>query len=241
MWKQYSRKLRESILHPRSLGSIVNAPNGMRVVKGIEGCVEDGNIVTLYLLVDEEQGMIADCKYQCYGESALVGALEVLSEIALRKNVNQARRLTTELVDKHVRDKNEVPAFPEASYPHLNIALAALDEALAYCFDIQCDDEKIESPLHFDALEGGELPDWESFTEKERLSLIGQVIKADIQPYIELDEGGIEIVRLEGVVVVIRYSGACTSCYAATGSTLSAIQGILRQKVNPLIVVKPLL
>ena len=223
------------------MGQICSAPDRMRIVQGEEGCIEDGNLVTLYLLVDEEQGLIADCKYRCYGESAFIGALEVLAEIVLRKNVNQARRLTAELMDKHVRDQSGVMAFPQESYPHMNLALAALDEALAYCHDIRCDEEKIESPLHVDFEEAADLPDWDALGDQERLLLIREVIQRDIQPYIELDEGGIEVIRLEGPVVVIKYSGACTTCYAATGSTLTAIQGILRQKIHPSLTVKPLL
>ena len=39
--------------------------------------------------------------------------------------------------------------------------------------------------------------------------------------------------------LIISYQGACTSCHASTGSTLSAIQKILRARVHPSLFVTP--
>ena len=61
---------------------------------------------------------------------------------------------------------------------------------------------------------------WEDASMKQRVEWIEALIASDIQPYIALDEGGVKVLELRGdFEVVIQYSGACTTCYAATGST----------------------
>ncbi|MCP4265610.1 MAG: NifU family protein, partial [Candidatus Brocadiaceae bacterium] len=66
-------------------------------------------------------------------------------------------------------------------------------------------------------------------------------IDKEIRPYIELDAGGIQIHELKDFELFISYEGACTSCHAATGSTLSAIQNILKSRIHPDLFVTPLL
>jgi len=56
---------------------------------------------------------------------------------------------------------------------------------------------------------------------------------------VELDAGGVEVVKVEENRVTIVYSGNCTSCYSATGATLEAIGNILRRKVYPDLMVIP--
>ena len=67
-----------------------------------------------------------------------------------------------------------------------------------------------------------------------------KTIDEEIQPYIAMDGGGIEILEFnEDHRLIIRYEGSCTSCYSAIGGTLSAIQNILRTKLDPKIEVVP--
>ncbi len=74
----------------------------------------------------------------------------------------------------------------------------------------------------------------------QKLAVIEQVMDEHIRPYIALDAGGIDIVGLsEHRELTVTYKGSCTSCYSSVGATLSAIQGILRAKVHPEIVVTP--
>ena len=65
------------------------------------------------------------------------------------------------------------------------------------------------------------------------------MIKNEIQPFIALDAGGVEVLELDGLEVKIAYEGACVTCPSATGATLSAIQEILRAQVHPGLEVKP--
>ncbi|HSX04708.1 MAG TPA: NifU family protein, partial [Rhabdochlamydiaceae bacterium] len=73
----------------------------------------------------------------------------------------------------------------------------------------------------------------------QKLSVIKEVVAKEIQPYIELDAGGVEVLKIENNQVHIAYSGSCTSCYSATGATLEAIQQLLRAKVYPELTVIP--
>jgi NifU-like protein len=70
--------------------------------------------------------------------------------------------------------------------------------------------------------------------------LLEEIIARDIRPYIELDAGGIQVIDLTTEnEVLIAYQGSCTSCFSATGTTLSYIQQVLRAKVHPSLVVVP--
>lgn len=235
---QYSRKLKEKILKPTA-GGTLSRVEGMRIATGEEGSVEEGCYVKLWLLVDESDGKIADAKFQVFGETALIGAAEIVCELLLRKNYDQARRITADLIDTNVRDKGDVAAFPEEAYTVLNRVLCALDEAVHHCEDIPLEEGYTATPVDLSALEAGDYPDWKALSDKERLATIQHIIEIHIKPYIELDEGGIEIKELKDLNLFIKYQGSCTTCYSATGSTLSAIQQILRAKVHPELVVTP--
>lgn len=237
---QYSRLLTERILSPRNVGAF--APNAfanseMRVVVGRW---EREEKLALYLVIDETDGIIADAKFQAIGKSDLIGAADAGCDALLRKNHEQARRLTVDLIDRVLRDFASIPAFPEQAAPALNAVLEAIDLALEGVQDIVITDPSYTPPVPIDLAATGEYPGFEELTEREKLAVINQVIAADIQPYIELDAGGIEVLSLKNKnEVIIAYQGACTSCPSATGATLNAIEQILRAKVNPNLTVKP--
>ncbi len=207
----------------------------MRLVIGRE------KTVSFYWLVDESDGVIADAKFQAFGPPGLIGAAEVAMELVLRKNYDQASRLTCDLIDQHVRDRKEWPAFPKECDGHLNEILSAIDQAVHQCIDIpfaaSFDMTPIESD--FGEIPGG-IPGWDGFPHGQKVKMIEEVIDKEIRPYIELDAGGVQLVAFkETSEVVISYQGACTSCHSATGSTLSAIQKILRARVHPSLFVTP--
>ncbi|MGE0669788.1 MAG: NifU family protein [Parachlamydiales bacterium] len=241
-WSFYSKKLAQKIENPRHCGQMTAEgakERGMRLVKGLEGQCSDGNAVCLYLLVDESDGVIADAKFQAFGQSALIGAAEAACELLIRKNYDQARRLTAELLDRQVRDKEGINAFPPETFPHINLVIGAIENATEQCFDIPFAEAYVPTPLDIESqISDGPYPGWKDLTTEQKIAVIEEVIQKDIRPYIELDAGGIEIVNLvNDRELIIAYQGACTSCYSATGSTLDAIQQILKAKVDPGILV----
>ncbi len=231
LWEKYSRKMRERLGKPLYSGYFSEL-RGMRLAKGHvrEGALQ----LSLYWLVDEGDGVITDAKYQVIGPTGLIAAAEAASELTLRKNYDQASRLSAELLGHHF-------LFPEECAPFLNMAIEAIDAAVAECLDIPYAVTYETTPIAENRGEiAGGIPGWEEFPDEKKLHVIEEVIDKEIRPYIELDAGGINVLGLrEGKEVRISYEGSCTTCHSSTGSTLNAIQKILRSNVHPSLSVLP--
>jgi len=201
----------------------------LRLVTGREG------MLCFYWLVDEADGVIADAKFQAFGSPMLVAIGETVSELCLRKNYDQVSRITADLIDQHVRDKKDLPAFPKEAFGFLNQALSAVDRAVHQCIDIPFAATFDTTPIEYDFAEiPGGLPGWAEFPLEKKRAILEEVIAKEIRPYVELDAGGIQVLELrKETEVVIRYEGSCTTCPSSSGSTLSAIQKILKARVHP--------
>jgi NifU-like protein len=244
-WSRYSKKLVAKIDKPRCVGYFTpeqSEERGMYLAEGKEGKLEDGNVVWMYWLVDPDDGIIVDAKFQLYGQSVLIGAAEIACDLVIGKNYDQAKRISTELIDKQARDRNDESAFPKETYPHLNLILGAIENASEQCSHIPFASNYVAPPAPLDigeVLEGG-YPGWNELTIKKKLTLIEDVIARDIRPYIELDGGNVQVLNLiQDREVIIAYQGSCTSCFSATGTTLSYIQQVLKAKVHPDLIVIP--
>lgn len=242
MWASYSNLLKERILSPRNIGTFranVGAMQEMRVITA-EG-KRSGNWLKFSIVVDETDGVIADAKFVCFGDSALIGAADAACEVLLRKTYEQARRLTGDLIDRKVRDFTNIAAFPSQAHEVINFVLAVIEEGAEQCLDIPLNNPSVAPPVPgTDRGEGGGHPDWHLFSSEEKLDHIKEIIRDEIQPYIELDAGGIEVSAFnEDKEIIIAYQGACTSCPSSTGATLDAIQHILRSRLCSTLTVKP--
>jgi NifU-like protein len=242
----FNRKMDEKLLRLRFVGFF--RPNdvehrSLRLAIGREG------MLSLYWLVDEADGVIADAKFQAFGPPALVLVGEIASELVLRKNYAQASRLTADLLDRHVREGKEAAAFPKESFLFLNQAISAIDKAAYECIDIPVVEQYETTPIAYDLAAGnipggplGGIPGWEDFSAAKKRQIVEEVIDKEVRPYIELDAGGVTVQELrENGELLIAYSGSCTSCHSSTGSTLSAIQNILQARVHPSLTVIPVL
>lgn len=244
-WARYSKKLIAKIEHPRCAGFFTKEQSeerGMHLAIGREGKITDGNEVIFYWLVDPEDGIIVDSRFQVYGQSALIGAAEITCELLIGKNYDQGRRIGAELIDKYARDRPDEASFPKETSPHLNLILGAIDQAGEQCLTIPLSLSYTHMPAPFQRGEvSHETPlDWEKLTLQQKLGVIEQVIASDVRPYIELDAGGIIVKELlNDKEVIIAYQGSCTSCFSATGTTLSYIQQTLRAKVHASLLVIP--
>lgn len=243
-WTRYSKKLATKIEKTRAAGFFTKKESearDMRLVESTEGSVEDGNMVRFFWLVDRDDGIIVDAKYQVFGQSALIGAAEIAAELLIGKNYDQARRITAVLIDQQARDKANAEAFPPETIPHLNLVLAAIQQAADQCMDLPLPQSYTTTPK---AIDIGEVnpdgyPGWLEMSIDQKVGVIEQVLNQDIRPYIALDAGGVEIIKLVGLELHIKYQGSCTTCYSSIGTTLSYIQQVLRAKVNPALVVTP--
>lgn len=218
------------------MGIFKTVPAGMFLATGEEGEISEGNFVRLFLLVDEEDGVISDCKYQCYGNVPLIAAMETLSDAVVRKNYDQARRITPEILEK------EGEGFPVEYTSFLVFVLSALDAAIIQCLHIPLQEGYIAPPTPIkEALPGEELyPNWLDLNEEEKMAVLVHTLDTEIRPYLELDEGGAKVVGISDAIrVLISYSGACSSCYSSIGATLNAIQNLFRQRIYKGLIVEP--
>lgn len=234
----FSKKLKDKLDRLHYVGYFTPEDakqKNMRLVIGQE------NSLRFYWLVDESDGIIADVKFQAYGPIALIAAGEIASELVLRKNYDQASRISADLLDQHVRDRKDIPAFPKEVYSALNQAISAIDQAAQKCYDIPYTADYDATPIEYDFGEiPGGIPGWQDFPTEQKLRLIEEVIDKEIRPYVELDAGGVKVIQFkDDKEVVISYEGSCVTCHSSTGSTLSAIQQILRARVHPSLIVIP--
>jgi NifU-like protein len=195
----YNRKILNRFENPKNCGTLT-PKTAMPLIIGKSQKKEEGITIALYMLLDSSDGIIADCKFQAIAHPLLIAALDVTCELLLRKNYEQARRISPTLILKQLDDA-EVD---------LALVLSAIEDA-----SIQCENlglaKTVVTPVKKDA-SGNITHDWDAMTQSEKIALIEQVIQEDVRPYIQLDEGDIEILELKDQELHIAFQGACTSC-----------------------------
>jgi Fe-S cluster biogenesis protein NfuA len=70
-------------------------------------------------------------------------------------------------------------------------------------------------------------------SDDPRLQQINGILDERIRPALAGDGGWLEVVNLDGDTLTIRYQGACGSCPSAISGTLMAIEGMIKQEVDP--------
>lgn len=243
-WQHYSKKVSRAILSPHSAGSFTQEEadaRKMHLAVGEEGSLEEGNRVILYWLVDPDDGVVADARFQLIGQSALIAAAEAACQVVLRMNYDQAGRIGMELLDKQLRDKPSKPAFPPETEGHLTLILTAVQRAANACEGLPLPAAYVAPPAPELRVDGeGGFPGFDKLTPEQQLSVITGVLLEDVVPYVELDGGGVSATAISPeFVVTVAYEGNCTSCFASTGATLGYIQQVLKAKVHEDIQVVP--
>jgi len=67
----------------------------------------------------------------------------------------------------------------------------------------------------------------------EKESIIESLMDEIIRPALANDGGGLEVLKVEGNDVTIKYQGACGSCPSSAGGTLAAIERALKGYCDP--------
>ncbi|HEY7785587.1 MAG TPA: NifU family protein [Pyrinomonadaceae bacterium] len=70
-------------------------------------------------------------------------------------------------------------------------------------------------------------------SDDPRLMKINDILDEKVRPALMGDGGYLEILGLKENTLSIRYQGACGSCPSSLTGTLMAIEGMLRQEVDP--------
>src|SRR5690606_32662491 len=71
------------------------------------------------------------------------------------------------------------------------------------------------------------------------LLAIEELLDRTVRPGLQGDGGNLTILKLDGDKLYVRYEGACGTCPSSTAGTLMAIEGILRDELNPNLEVVP--
>ncbi len=70
------------------------------------------------------------------------------------------------------------------------------------------------------------------------LAKIEEILDRTIRPALQGDGGDLQVIGLDGNVLLVNYQGACGSCPSSTSGTLKAIEGILRDELNRELIVQ---
>ncbi|HEX7175388.1 MAG TPA: NifU family protein [Pyrinomonadaceae bacterium] len=70
-------------------------------------------------------------------------------------------------------------------------------------------------------------------SDDPRLLRINEILDERIRPALAGDGGWLEVLSLKENTLTIRYQGACGSCPSSLSGTLVAIEGMIRQEVDP--------
>ena len=68
---------------------------------------------------------------------------------------------------------------------------------------------------------------------------VNELFETYVRPALAGDGGGIDLVEVKDQQVRVRYMGACGSCPTSTASTLSAIENLIQDKIDPALSVVP--
>lgn len=89
----YSEKVMDHFSNPRNVGEIEN-PSGV----GTVGNAKCGDIMRMYLDIDEDTKIIRDCKFKTFGCGAAVATSSMATELVKGKTIYEAQAVTNKAV-----------------------------------------------------------------------------------------------------------------------------------------------
>lgn len=89
----YSEKVMDHFNNPRNVGEIENA-SGV----GTVGNAKCGDIMRIYLDIDEETKVIKECKFKTFGCGAAVATSSMATELVKGKTIYEALKVTNKAV-----------------------------------------------------------------------------------------------------------------------------------------------
>ena len=91
--------------------------------------------------------------------------------------------------------------------------------------------EAVNSPAAAAAAVGGAIA--AATSDDPRLLRINDILDEKVRPALMGDGGYLEVLGLKDHTLSIRYQGACGSCPSSLTGTLMAIEGMLKQEIDP--------
>jgi NifU-like protein len=77
-----------------------------------------------------------------------------------------------------------------------------------------------------------------SLTNIQRMQKVMSVLEESIRPRLKQDGGDIELVDIDGKVVIVSLRGTCSSCRSSQLTVEGVVQQTLREQVEPDLIVK---
>jgi len=233
---QTSESLEEIARFPKRRGAIFQMEANDKGLALVD--VKSGTL-KIYVLIDPDEEQILDTRFFTYGGPALTALAEVLCEALLSKKVSEIQDLSCENLFKkfNIQPDSEdfqtvakLPAMVAEAYPEKkNVALAAR----AAMGSAKLKAHTAEGRAEADA-------EWEALTEPQKLEKIEECLNDNVRTMLAGDGGGLETLGIKnGKTLLIRYSGACAGCGAASGGTLYYIENQLQQHVYYGLTVEP--
>lgn len=119
MSSPYSDKVMEYFQNPKNIGEIDN-PDG----KAKEGSPACGDMVQLFLNVDEKSQKITDIKFRSYGCASNIATGSIITELAKDKTIQEAKKITWQ------QAADELGGLPAVKTHCSVLAVDALKEAI---------------------------------------------------------------------------------------------------------------
>jgi len=113
----YSDTVMDHFTNPRNVGEIEDA-DGI----GEEGNPVCGDMMTFYIKVDNNR--LSDVKFKTFGCGAAIAVSSIVSEMAMGKTIEEARKITPALVAK------ELEGLPKNKFHCSNLGAQALNNAI---------------------------------------------------------------------------------------------------------------
>ena len=89
----YSEKVMDHFQHPRNVGEIENA-SGV----GTVGNAKCGDIMRMFLDIDDKTHIIKECKFKTFGCGAAVATSSMATELVKGKTIEEAMQITNKAV-----------------------------------------------------------------------------------------------------------------------------------------------
>ena len=113
----YSEKVMEHFMHPRNVGEIENADGVGNV--GNPVC---GDMMAFYIKVKDNR--LEDVKFKTFGCGAAIAVSSIVSEMAIGRTLDEARKITAQLV------ADELEGLPKNKFHCSNLGAEALNNAI---------------------------------------------------------------------------------------------------------------
>jgi nitrogen fixation NifU-like protein len=120
----YSPKVLELFRNPKNMGKLKNANT-----QAMAGSLACGDMITIYLKIDDESRLIEDASFESYGCAANIAASSIMTEMIKGKSLEHAWNISWKQIS------SELGGLPVVKYHCGVLAVGALRRAIRTYFE----------------------------------------------------------------------------------------------------------